>query len=87
MSKRQADQADIREQNKSTAFGNGSNRHSTEAKNEMGDFEDAWEDEMEEEHVVENNDMEDEGEDGTVASFHNHMDGILILFALIRYGC
>lgn len=69
MSKRQADQADIREQSKSTAFGNGSSRHATEAKNEMGDFEDAWEDEMEEEEIVENNDMEDEGEDGTMAFF------------------
>lgn len=65
MSKRQADQSDIREQNKSAAFGNGSNRRAPEEKNEMGDFEDAWEDEMEEEEIVENNDMGDEGEDGT----------------------
>ncbi|KAL9557936.1 hypothetical protein MBANPS3_001166 [Mucor bainieri] len=64
MSKRQADQSDIREQNKSAAFGNGSNRRAPEEKNEMGDFEDAWEDEMEEEEIVESNDMDDEGEDG-----------------------
>lgn len=63
MSKRQADQNDLRDQNKSTAFGNGGSRYNQE-KNEMGDFEDAWEDEIEEEEIVEN--AEQEGEDGTV---------------------
>jgi ribosome assembly protein RRB1 len=61
MSKRQADQNDLRDQNKSTAFGNGPSRY-TQEKNEMGEFEDAWEDEIEEEEIVETNeDMEEDG--------------------------
>lgn len=63
MSKRQADQSDLRDQNKSAAFGNGGSRY-TEEKNEMGEFEDAWEDEIEDEEVVETTE-EQEGEDGT----------------------
>ncbi|KAG0191013.1 ribosome biosynthesis protein rrb1 [Apophysomyces sp. BC1034] len=48
MSKRQADQEELREQTKSTAFGTGRQRHVND-QNAMGDFEDAWEDEIEEE--------------------------------------
>ncbi|KAI8080240.1 WD40-repeat-containing domain protein [Gilbertella persicaria] len=63
MSKRQADPSDSR-QNKTTAFGNGVSRHAEE-KNEMGEFEDAWEDEMEEEEVVESMEPEaNDNEDG-----------------------
>ena len=65
MSKRQADQAELRDQAKSTAYGNGASRHMNEDKNEMGDFEDAWEDEMEDEEIVESAEPEEnENEDG-----------------------
>ncbi|KAG2229772.1 WD40-repeat-containing domain protein [Thamnidium elegans] len=68
MSKRQADQSELRDQNKAATFGNGATRHATEEKNAMGEFEDAWEDDIEEEEEViegDNSDMEtNEGEDG-----------------------
>lgn len=67
MSKRQADHSELRDQNKATAFGNGATRHVAEEKNAMGEFEDAWEDDIEEEEVIEggNSDMEtNEEEDG-----------------------
>lgn len=70
MSKRQADQSELRDQNKAATFGNGATRHATEEKNVMGEFEDAWEDDIEEdEEVIEgdNSDMEtNEGEDGNL---------------------
>ncbi|KAI7907769.1 WD40-repeat-containing domain protein [Cokeromyces recurvatus] len=62
MSKRQADQADLRNQNKSTAFGNEASRYNMEEKNDMGEFEDAWEDEMEEEEIVESADVDSEAD-------------------------
>jgi ribosome assembly protein RRB1 len=67
MSKRQADQSELRDQYKAATFGNGASRHGTEEKNEMGEFEDAWEDEMEEEEIVETVEA-DEDEDGTKAT-------------------
>jgi hypothetical protein len=67
MSKRQADQSDSRDQNKSTAFGNGASRHVAEEKNAMGEFEDAWEDDIEQDEEVIDGDMEtNEEEDGMV---------------------
>lgn len=67
MSKRQADQSDLRDQSKAAAYSNGASRHAPEEVNEMGDFEDNWEDEIEEEEMIdgENADMEtNEEEDG-----------------------
>lgn len=59
MSKRQADQPDIREQSKVSSF---EARYGKEEKNEMGEFEDNWEDEIEEEEVIEQ--QEEEEQDG-----------------------
>ncbi|CEJ02608.1 hypothetical protein G6F70_005216 [Rhizopus microsporus] len=56
MSKRQADQPDIREQSKLSSF---EGRYGKEEKNEMGEFEDNWEDEIEEEEVIEQQEDED----------------------------
>lgn len=57
MSKRQADRSDLREQSKATSF---TSRRELEEKNEMGEFEDNWEDEIEEdEELVE--EAEEEG--------------------------
>ncbi|KAI8976844.1 WD40-repeat-containing domain protein [Pilobolus umbonatus] len=59
MSKRQADQSEFNNTTKS-AFIQGNRRHVSEH-NEMGEFEDAWEDEMEEE-VIEEAQEDSEGE-------------------------
>ncbi|KAI8373646.1 WD40-repeat-containing domain protein [Choanephora cucurbitarum] len=75
MSKRQADQAELRDQAKSTAYGNGASRHMNEDKNEMGDFEDAWEDEMEDEEIVESAEPEEnENEDGMDVDMNEEED-------------
>lgn len=66
MSKRQADHADLRSQNKTGAYGNGVSRHATEEKNEMGEFEDAWEDEIEEEEMIDGDMETNEDEDGKI---------------------
>lgn len=58
MSKRQADQPDIREQSKVSSF---EGRYGKEEKNEMGEFEDNWEDEIEEEEVIEQQEEEQDG--------------------------
>lgn len=63
MSKRQADQSAARDQNKSSAFGNGASRHAAEEKNAMGEFEDAWEDDIEQDEEVVDGDMETNEED------------------------
>ncbi|KAF7732578.1 ribosome biosynthesis protein rrb1 [Apophysomyces ossiformis] len=62
MSKRQADQEDLREQAKSAVFEIGQQRHVNE-QNAMGDFEDAWEDEIEEESADEQAMEEEQAED------------------------
>ncbi|KAG1461719.1 hypothetical protein G6F56_005663 [Rhizopus delemar] len=60
MSKRQADHSELREQSKASSF---QNRHEAEEKNEMGHFEDNWEDEIEEdEGVTEEVEDEEEGD-------------------------
>lgn len=69
MSKRQADHFVARDQNKSGAFGNGASRHAPEEKNAMGEFEDAWEDDIEQDEDVIDGDMEtNEEDDGNVIS-------------------
>ena len=88
MSKRQADQADFRDQNKAAAFGNGNSRHATEEKNEMGEFEDAWEDDMEEEEIVEDTNEDDDeegGAEGNYYFFRAKNDGALLI-STCRYG-
>lgn len=63
MSKRQADHSELREQSKASSF---QNRHEAEEKNEMGHFEDNWEDEIEEdEGVTEEVEDEEEGKEQT----------------------
>lgn len=70
MSKRQADHSDLRNQSKTAAYGNGASRHAAEEKNEMGEFEDAWEDEIEEEEMIDGDMETNEDEDGKVNTFH-----------------
>ncbi|KAG1050433.1 hypothetical protein G6F43_007296 [Rhizopus delemar] len=59
MSKRQADRSDLREQSKATSF---TSRRELEKKNEMGEFEDNWEDEIEEDEELVEEAEEEEGD-------------------------
>ncbi|KAI8885296.1 WD40 repeat-like protein [Backusella circina FSU 941] len=60
MSKRSADQTDLRNGSK---FATGESRHIAE-NNDMGEFEDAWEDEIEEEQIEEGGNDDEMEEDG-----------------------
>ncbi|KAI8388336.1 WD40-repeat-containing domain protein [Radiomyces spectabilis] len=74
MSKRQADQDDLRDQSKSTALNDGHNRQYAGEVSQMGEFEDAWEDEFEEEEQVEEDEEQAMDESGEDAEMKDGMD-------------